>query len=82
MNTGLVAVPSAVLTCIGPVVPPAGATTVSVVAVAPVIVAAAPVKETALSAIFGLKLVPVMVTVVFAGPLVGLIDLMVGLALV
>ena len=56
----------------GPVLPPAGATTISVVAVAPVIVAAAPVKETILSAIFVLKLVPVIITVVLGGPEAGL----------
>src|SRR5664279_2101928 len=70
--------PSVVLTVILPVVPAAGAVTVSEVAVALLTVAATPLNFTVLSVGVVLKLVPVIVTTVFTGPIAGLMDATVG----
>lgn len=59
------------VTAIFPVVAPVGTVTVSCVEMAAVMVACVPLNVTVLSAIVLLKLVPVMVTVVPIGPLVG-----------
>ena len=62
----------------GPELAPVGATTVNDVAEAVVTVAATPAKVTVLPPTVGLKLVPVKVTEVPAGPEVGLMDARVG----
>ena len=71
----LVAVPPGVVTLIGPVVAPLGTLVVIWVSVTPLKVAAVPLKVTAVAP---LKWLPLMVTVVPTGPLLGLKELMVG----
>src|SRR5439155_13323170 len=71
----LVAVPPGVLTWIGPLVAPLGTVAVIWVLVFTVKLAAVPLKRTAVAPV---KLVPVMVTEVPTGPLVGLKELMLG----
>ena len=72
----LVADPLGVLTLMVPVVAPAGTVAVAVVALTPVkVTAAEPLKLTALRPV---RLVPVMVTEVPTGPLVGVKLVMVG----
>ncbi len=71
-------IPSPTLTQMGPVAAPAGAGTVSCVAVAEVARACPPLKLTSLSIAVGLKFVPVIVTMVPTGPLVGVKLVMVG----
>ena len=70
--------PSAVVTVTAPVVPVAGESTVSAVAVAVCTVAATPLNFTVLSAAAVLKLEPVMVTTVPAAPDKGLIAVTAG----
>src|SRR5256885_3254602 len=64
----LLAVPAEVVTLIGPVVAPAGTAAVMVVAEPTVKVAFVPLNSTAVAPV---KLVPLMVTLVPTGPLVG-----------
>src|SRR5207247_394054 len=75
----LVAVPPGVLTWIGPLVAPLGTVAVIWVLVFTVKLAAVPLKRTAVAPV---KLVPVMVTEVPTGPLVGVNELIVGGAVV
>src|SRR5207247_4858937 len=71
----LLAVPSAVVTLIGPVVEPVGTVAVIVVAEFTVKLALAPLNSTALALV---KLVPLIVTLVPTGPLPGVKLEMVG----
>jgi hypothetical protein len=71
-------VPSVVVTETAPLVPPAGAATVTLVAVADCTVAAVPLNLTVLSVVVVLKLVPVIITTVPAGPDTGLMAVTVG----
>lgn len=70
--------PSAVVTVTLPVVPVAGAGTVSEVAVALITVVAIPLNLTVLLDGLVAKLVPLMVTTVLAGPVTGLIEVTAG----
>src|SRR2546425_11220678 len=71
----LVAVPPGVVTLIDPVVAPLGTLVVIWVSVTPLKAAAVPLKVTAVAP---LKWLPLIVTVVPTGPLVGLKELIVG----
>ena len=72
------AVPSAVVTVMTPVVPVAGAGTLSWVVVADWTVAVTPLNFTVLSVVVVLKFVPVIVTTAPMGPEDGLMPVMVG----
>ena len=78
MNAIPLLVPPFVLMVILPVVPFAGAVTVNWVALALVTVAATPLKVTVLSVGVVLKFDPLMVTIVLAGPDVGLMEVIAG----
>src|SRR5207249_454392 len=71
----LVAVPGVVLTLIGPLLAPLGTLVVIWVSVTPLKVAAVPLKVTAVAP---LKWLPLLVTEVPTGPLVGVKELIVG----
>jgi len=71
----LVAVPSKVVTVMGPVAPRAGTVVLTVPELLTVNVAATPPNETAVAPV---KLVPVIVTPVPAGPLAGAKEVMAG----
>ena len=72
------AVPLVFVTVTAPVVPPAGATTEIVVAVALLTVATTPLNMTVLPATVAIKLLPLIETGVFAVPDEGLIDVIEG----
>src|SRR5436305_892668 len=71
----LVALPTGVVTLIGPEVAPVGTGAVSWVSALTVKLAAVPLK---LTAVVPLKLLPLIVTTVPTGPLVGVKEVMVG----
>ena len=78
----LVAVPPRVVTLIGPVVAPEGTMAVRLVAEAEVTVAVTPLNLTSFLLATGSKFVPVIVTAVPGGPLLGVKLVMVGAATV
>src|SRR5437899_7360154 len=78
----LVAVPPLVVTVIGPAVAPPGTGAVRLVADAAVTVARTPLNFTSFLLATGSKFVPVIVTVVPGGPLLGVKLVMVGAATV